>query len=141
MINDDKSIPNGWVSIKLGDFSDIKYGKGLPVSHFKDSGYPVYGANGVIGFYDKYIFEEAQLLISCRGANSGTINFSPPSCYITNNSLIVDFPLEAKQLRKTMFYFLQAANKTRLVTGTAQPQVTIHNAVELDLWQIGKSVV
>ena len=128
-----QKIPDGWIHTKLGQIAEIKYGKGLPVKQFKDSGYPVYGANGVIGYYDKFAFEDEQLLISCRGANSGTINFSPKKCFVTNNSLIVDFVVESVQLRKTLFYFLQAANKERLVTGTAQPQVTINNAVELEL--------
>jgi type I restriction enzyme S subunit len=129
----DVELPNGWVAVKLGEISEIKYGKGLPTKQFKESGYPVFGANGVIGFHDEYSYEDEQLLISCRGANSGTINFSPKKCFITNNSLILDFHVEPVQLRKTLFYFLQSANKSGLVTGTAQPQVTINNAVELDL--------
>lgn len=126
-------IPQGWVAVKLGEIANISYGKGLPTKNLKPEGFPVFGANGVIGFFDEYLFVEPQLLISCRGANSGTINFSPSRCFVTNNSLIVDFPLEQLQLRKTLFYFLMAANKERLVTGTAQPQVTINNAVELEL--------
>lgn len=125
--------PDGWVNVKLGEISEIKYGKGLPIKQLKDSGYPVFGANGVIGYYDEFSYEDEQLLISCRGANSGTINFSPRNCFVTNNSLIIDFCTEPVQLRKILFYFLQTANKERLVTGTAQPQVTINNAVELDL--------
>lgn len=128
-----QQLPNGWVNVKLGEISEIKYGKGLPTKQLIDSGYPVFGANGVIGYYDKFSYENEQLLISCRGANSGTINFSPKNCFVTNNSLIVDFCAEPIQLRKTLFYFLQSANKERLVTGTAQPQVTINNAVELEL--------
>ncbi len=125
--------PDGWVHVKLGEISEIKYGKGLPTKQLKDSGYPVFGANGVIGYYDEFSYDDEQLLISCRGANSGTINFSPRNCFVTNNSLIVDFCAEPVQLRKTLYYFLQTANKERLVTGTAQPQVTINNAVELEL--------
>ena len=128
-----EEIPQGWVAVKLGEIANITYGKGLPTKNLKPEGFPVFGANGVIGCFDEYLFEEPQLLISCRGANSGTINFSPSQCFVTNNSLIVDFPVEQAQLRKTFFYFLIAANKERLVTGTAQPQVTINNAVELEL--------
>lgn len=125
--------PKGWVNVKLGEIAEIKYGKGLPTKQLKDSGYPVFGANGVIGYYDEFLYEDEQLLISCRGANSGTINFSPKKCFITNNSLIVNFCAETIQLRKTLFYFLQSTNKERLITGTAQPQVTINNAIELEL--------
>ncbi len=126
--------PPGWVNVKLGEISEIKYGKGLPTKNLKPTGFPVFGANGVIGYYDEFMYQEAQLLISCRGANSGKINYSPKQCFITNNSLVIEFPTEANQLKNTFFYFLQTANKERLVTGTAQPQVTINNAIEIDLW-------
>lgn len=126
-------IPKSWESICLGNITHITYGKGLPTKHLLSSGFPVFGANGIIGFYDRYLYEDSQLLISCRGASSGEINFSPPKCFVTNNSLIVDFPFQAKILRKTFYYFLQAVKKDRLVTGSAQPQVTINNAIELKL--------
>jgi Restriction endonuclease S subunits len=126
-------IPKSWESICLGNITYITYGKGLPTKKLLSSGFPVFGANGIIGFYDRYLYEDSQLLISCRGASSGEINFSPPKCFVTNNSLIVDFPFQAKILRKTFYYFLQAVKKDRLVTGSAQPQVTINNAIELKL--------
>jgi type I restriction enzyme S subunit len=126
-------LPSSWESVTLGDISLITYGKGLPTKNLLPSGYPVFGANSVIGFYDNYLYEDSQLLISCRGAGSGTINFSPPKCFITNNSLIIGFPTEADVLRKTFYYFLQSVNKDGLITGSAQPQVTINNAVELKL--------
>ncbi|MBF0281462.1 MAG: restriction endonuclease subunit S [Zetaproteobacteria bacterium] len=127
------SLPPNWECVRLGGISDIVYGKGLPTNKLEADGYPVFGASGVIGFFSQYMFEEPQLMISCRGAKSGTINFSPAKCFVTNNSLVVDFPIEQKSLRKTYFYFLQAADKGGMVTGTAQPQVTINNAVEVEL--------
>jgi len=132
-IKEKRGLPLRWVSPKLGELTNITYGKGLPTSKFIEKGFPVFGANGIIGYYNEYLHEQEQLLISCRGANSGKINISPKYCYITNNSLIVDFPLYQKQLRKTLFYALQIADKSKLVTGTAQPQVTINNAIELKI--------
>jgi type I restriction enzyme, S subunit len=119
--------------IKLQEICHITYGKGLPTKHLKEFGYPVFGANGIIGFNDKYLFEESQVLISCRGAYSGKVNYSPPQCFITNNSLIVEILDQSILNKKYLFYSLQAVNKSRLVTGTAQPQVTINNAIELSI--------
>jgi len=129
----ERALPANWTSVRLGEIANIVYGKGLPIKNLLPLGYPVFGANGIIGHYTEYIYEDAQLLVSCRGANSGTINMSPEKCFVTNNSLVIDFPIEEEILRKTYFYFLQAANKERLVTGTAQPQVTINNAAEIEL--------
>lgn len=128
-----KEIPKHWEKKKLGEVCGIVYGKGLPVKELKPSGFPVFGANGIIGFNDKYLFEEPQVLISCRGAASGKINLSPPKCYVTNNSLVLDIKDKNKLDKSYLFYGLNIAKKTKLVTGTAQPQVTINNAVELDI--------
>lgn len=126
-------LPLSWESVTLGEIANITYGKGLPTKNLLPSGFPVFGANSIIGFYNKFLYEDPQLLISCRGAGSGTINFSPPKCFVTNNSLVINFPVEAKVLRKTFYYFLQTVKKDGLVTGSAQPQVTINNAIELKL--------
>jgi type I restriction enzyme, S subunit len=83
--------------------------------------------------YRRDTFEEPQVLISCRGAASGKINLSPPKCYITNNSLVLDIKRKDELDRSFLYYSLNVANKSKLITGTAQPQVTINNAVELEI--------
>lgn len=117
---------------KLGDVCKIVYGKGLPTKGLKAEGFPVFGANGIIGFNDKYLYEEPEVLISCRGAYSGKINFSPSKCFVTNNSLVLEIKDQELLDKKFLFHILHSVNKSKLVTGTAQPQVTINNAVELE---------
>ncbi len=118
---------------KLSEICKIVYGKGLPTKNLKPQGFPVFGANGIIGYYDSFLYEEEQVLISCRGAYSGKINISPKQCFITNNSLVITPKEENEVNKKYLYYTLQATNKTRLVTGTAQPQVTISNAEDLQI--------
>ena len=81
--------PKGWVETNLTDICYIIYGKGLPIKRMTETGFTVFGANGVIGNYSTYNYETTQTLISCRGANSGEMNMSPPKSFITNNSLIL----------------------------------------------------
>jgi type I restriction enzyme, S subunit len=124
-------LPKDWKETKLGSVCQIVYGKGLPTKNLKESGYPVFGANGIIGFNDTFHYEEPQVLISCRGAYSGKINFSPAKCFVTNNSLVLQIKEKSALDKQYLYYALKAVNKSKLVTGTAQPQVTINNAVEL----------
>src|SRR5699024_433784 len=42
-------IPEGWEIKQLGEVYNIKYGKNLPTNQMIDSGYYVFGANGIIG--------------------------------------------------------------------------------------------
>ena len=83
-------LPKGWKWVYASDIFDIIYGKGLPTKNLMEDGYPVFGANGKIGYYSKYMYSEPKALMSCRGAYSGTMNLSLPFSYVTNNSLIIE---------------------------------------------------
>uniref|UniRef100_A0A7V1EHZ9 Type I restriction modification DNA specificity domain-containing protein n=1 Tax=candidate division WOR-3 bacterium TaxID=2052148 RepID=A0A7V1EHZ9_UNCW3 len=71
-------IPRDWEVKKLGKVVDIKQGKNISTLKLKDRGYPVFGANGLIGYTDTYHYDEAQVLIACRGSTCGIINWSLP---------------------------------------------------------------
>src|SRR3989304_1770266 len=127
-------LPKGWIKSKLGDIVHIKYGKDLSTKKILSKGkYPVFGANSIIGYYDEYLYETEQVLISCRGANSGKINFSPPKCFVTHNSLVLEFGKDFFAAKKYLFYALQAVGKSTIITGSAQPQITINNAINLEI--------
>lgn len=116
-------VPGNWVWVYTPYLFDIEYGKNLPTSQLKETGYPVFGANGQIGYYDEYTYEEPKVLVSCRGANSGTINISLCKSFITNNSLVLsekyDMSVEFVQ------YLFESVEKGTLISGSAQPQITL----------------
>ena len=103
----------------------MKYGKGLASTNLLKDGYPVFGGNGQIGFYSNYLYEEPQILISCRGAASGNIMISLPKSFVTSNSLVVELK-DRRYFEWLKQYFL--ANQLHgFTTGSAQPQITIEN--------------
>ena len=118
-------IPEGWRVEKLGQILNIRYGKNLPQTKLKISGYPVYGANGQIGFYSEYMFKSPQVLVSCRGAASGKVNISTKNSFITNNSLILDYTTSKTLSFEYLKYYALRADFSPFVTGSAQPQITI----------------
>jgi type I restriction enzyme, S subunit len=120
-----------WHWKPLGELCNIKYGKLLATTQLSASGYPVFGANGVIGYHTSYLYRDEEVLISCRGAYSGKVNLSPSEAYITNNSLVLEFRNPSEVCKRFYYYALQVADKSTLVTGTAQPQVTINNAINV----------
>ena len=117
-------LPENWCWVYAPHIFDIEYGKGLPTKQLSDTGYPVFGANGQIGLYSEYMYKEPQALMSCRGAYSGTMNKSLPYSYVTSNSLIISSP---RGLMGTdcIYYLFSALNVSELISGTAQPQVTV----------------
>jgi type I restriction enzyme S subunit len=119
-------LPQCWEWVRLGDLFTIVYGKGLPTSKLTTEGYDVFGANGIIGTYSEFLYESSQLLVSCRGAYSGKPNISPPQCFVTSNSLILENTWNFLDLRY-FYYAIEIADKEKIVTGSAQPQVTTTN--------------
>ena len=134
-----KDLPHGWKWEKLNHLFKINYGKNLPTKNLLDTGYPVYGGNGKIGYYSNYMYDDPKILISCRGAASGAIHVSQEHSFITNNSIVLD------EIEKEYFYYFKElfSRETfkRYTTGSAQPQITIVNIKELKFLVPPKSLV
>jgi len=86
--------------------------------------FPVYGANGQIGRYDKYNHKESQLLITCRGATCGSVNISEPFSWINGNAMVVQPSPEVATLEYMKYAFLGGIDVSSSITGSAQPQIT-----------------
>ena len=120
-------VPEGWEKKSVDSIYNIKYGKNLSTKLITETGfYPVYGANGVIGYYDKANCNEQVVLITSRGNGSGDVLMTyHKDAFITNNSFIVT-PSEGFEYCKLpfTFQFLKMANFRAVRTGAAQPQLT-----------------
>jgi type I restriction enzyme, S subunit len=112
-----------WNHERLSAVTKPKQWRTISSEELKPFGYPVYGANGVIGFYDEFNHLEPTVLITCRGATCGTINVCEAKSYVTGNAMALDEPAPHIDLQ-----FLEWALKFRgladAITGSAQPQIT-----------------
>ncbi len=90
-------------------------------------GYPVFGANGLIGYFDSFNHEHPTIAITCRGATCGTINLTPPNCYLTGNAMALDDLEESLVTQEFMIAFLESRGLQDVITGAAQPQITRAN--------------
>ena len=88
-----------------------------------DGEFPVYGANGQIGFYDKFNHEESEVTVTCRGATCGTVNVIPPMSWITGNAMVFK-PKDNRIQKGFLEYVLRGVDWSPIITGTAQPQIT-----------------
>jgi type I restriction enzyme M protein len=113
-----------WPMVKLGDVCDVYQPKTITSNEIKESGkYKVFGANGVIGYFDEYNHEEAEVAVTCRGATCGTINFTDPKSWITGNAMVVK-PKETNLNKRFLFFLLRNTDLSSVITGAAQPQIT-----------------
>lgn len=113
-----------WEAKSLGDVAEVYQPKTISQTDLSEDGYPVYGANGIIGFYREYNHETNQIAIACRGSSCGTVNFTKPKSWITGNAMVVNVDQFKKIDKEFMFFQLDHANLDYLVTGSGQPQIT-----------------
>ncbi len=114
-----------WVEKRLGEIGNIYQPMTISQKEMKKSGFPVFGANGLIGYYEKYNHLTWQILITCRGSTSGTVNKSLPKSWITGNAMVVNVDDYLDTVNKTFLYFnLLKYNFKRIVEGSGQPQIT-----------------
>lgn len=85
--------------------------------------YPVYGANGIIGYHNAYNHAEEEVVMGCRGS-CGAVHISRPQSWINGNAMVIHpngkYPLTKLYLK----YSLLSTNRDKVITGTAQPQIT-----------------
>ncbi|MDR5704350.1 MAG: restriction endonuclease subunit S [Armatimonadota bacterium] len=116
-------LPEEWQVMQLGEVTKMQQGKVLSRNKFTKSGYPVFGANGQIGWYHTFTHEESEVLVTCRGATCGTINISPPRSFITNNAMVVT-PSVPNLTKQFLAFALTYFDVRKAITGTGQPQIT-----------------
>jgi type I restriction enzyme M protein len=117
-------IDPDWPVVTLGDVCDLYQPKTITQQELIEDGpYLVFGANGVIGRYDQYNHEEAEVLITCRGATCGTINKSAPRSWVTGNAMVAK-PKDERLSKNFLFSLLQGSDLGSTISGSAQPQIT-----------------
>lgn len=117
-----------WEASSLGEICNIYQPKTISKKEMIDDGiYPVFGANGVIGRYNKYNHDTPQLLITCRGATCGSVNITEGKSWITGNAMVIAPKDNRINLHFIKYFFLGAIDISKVISGTAQPQITRQN--------------
>lgn len=111
------------MKIKLIDICSPKQWKTIPTDELLDDGYPVYGANGLIGYSNVYNHKDSVIAITCRGASCGSVNITPPFSYVTGNAMCLDEVKHNIDINY-LYYFLKNYNFKNIISGSAQPQIT-----------------
>jgi type I restriction enzyme S subunit len=126
-------VPEGWQISTLGEVCNPKQHPTIQKTKLTSEGYPVYGANGQIGFFSDYTHEDRTLAITCRGATCGTINVVPPKSYITGNAMALDSLDESAVAFDFLNHYLRHFGVDACITGSAQPQITRSSLLPVEL--------
>ena len=128
----ENKLPKGWDNSTLKELCTMLYGKGLLTKNLTAEGYPVFGANGIIGKYHSYVYEQPQIIISCRGAASGMVHKTIPKSFVTSNSIVLEIINNIIDI-DYFKYSLLSVDRSKIITGSAQPQITIENLNDLEI--------
>lgn len=126
-----------WVEAKLGDVANIQQGKTLAVKNMTGGDHPVYGANGIIGWYHEGNSPGTVVALGCRGS-CGTVHLPPPGAWLANNVMSV-YPKDDPETVPTTVGFLALALEaadlysTGVITGQVQPQITRQSLAPLTI--------
>lgn len=119
------NLPFGWEFVRLGDIITVSSGKNITSSEMSKTEqiYPVYGGNGITGYYNNYNVDINTIVIGRVGFYCGSIHITQCKSWVTDNALVVNYDDECILL-KYMKHLLKWADFGKMSSSTAQPLVT-----------------
>jgi len=119
------NLPFGWEFVRLGDIITVSSGKNITSSEMSKTEqiYPVYGGNGITGYYNNYNVDLNTIVIGRVGFYCGSIHITQCKSWVTDNALVVNYDDECILL-KYMKHLLKWADFGKMSSSTAQPLVT-----------------
>ncbi len=122
-----REVPEGWKNTTLGELCTMYQPQTIGTDKLSEKGqYRVYGANGVVGMYDKFNHENSEIAMACRGSSCGTLNRTMPYSWITGNAMVIqmkDSTINNEFIKQAIAY----VNISGAITGSGQPQLTREN--------------
>lgn len=122
-----RDIPEYWEDSTLEQMCNMYQPQTISVSLLNEDGvYRVYGANGIVGRYDRFNHENSEIAMACRGNSCGTINRTMPYSWITGNAMVIqlkDDIIHNEYIKQALAYMNVAGS----ITGSGQPQLTREN--------------
>lgn len=123
-----------WESAVLGEIARLYQPATISSAQLDANGiYPVFGANGYIGRYNKKNHDTDQVCVSCRGAKCGAVNYVHGQVWITGNSMVCNIDGNEDILKKYFYYAMSSMDYSGVITGGAQPQITRDNLQRLNV--------
>lgn len=124
-------MKTNWQTKKLYEVLKLEYGKPLPRSHRKDDGsYPVYGANGIKDFSDKFYFDKPSIIIGRKGS-AGEINLTEKKFWPLDVTYFVTFD-DKKYDLKFLYSLLDTLELTKLAKGV-KPGVNRNDVYSIEV--------
>ena len=115
-------VPSSWVWCKLGDVISIKSGDSIRVRDNRQGEYPIYGGNGINGYYNDYNAKPDTIVIGRVGFYCGSVHQTVSKAWVTDNAFIVSY--ESIFNSKYLHHLLEWLQLSKTSNSTAQPVIS-----------------
>ncbi|TRX02593.1 restriction endonuclease subunit S [Candidatus Methylobacter oryzae] len=124
-------IPDEWKVKKLKYVAILKSGNNLTSENINNGKYPVYGGNGLRGYYDKFTHNGDLILIGRQGALCGNINYAKGKFWATDHAVVVQPRMNYKTI--WLGEMLKAMNLNQYSVAAAQPGLAVEAICNLSV--------
>ena len=125
-------IPKGWKECRIKDLVYLQSGTNLTSMEISDNGtYPVYGGNGLRGYFSEYSNDGEFILIGRQGALCGNINYANGKFWATEHA-VVCYPKRLFPI-KWLGELLRAMNLGQYSLSAAQPGLAVERIKNLKI--------
>lgn len=123
-------IPKEWIVKPLKYVCNMQSGDNLTSQEIEeDDEFPVYGGNGIRGFYRKYNTKGKHVLIGRQGALCGNIHVVDGWFWATDHAVVVDNDITVET--RYLGFLLQTMNLNQYSVTTAQPGLSVDKIINL----------
>ncbi|PTA51691.1 restriction endonuclease subunit M [Shewanella morhuae] len=121
-------------TVTLKNICKLKTGDNLNKSEVFNSGaHPVYGGNGIIGYYGQSNRDGDSVIIGKVGMYCGNIHFSSKPYWLTSNAISLELTDSNAVFAPYLAHLLKSLDLNKLSTGTVQKFVSINQLYSLEI--------
>jgi type I restriction enzyme S subunit len=123
-------IPEHWEVKRLKNFCSMNSGNTITSDYIEGEGeYPVYGGNGLRGYFNEYTHEGNYVLVGRQGALCGNINYAEGKFWASEHAVVVT--LNKRFNHYWVGELLRNMNLNQYSQASAQPGLSVEKIVLL----------
>lgn len=121
------------MKVRLGDHLDFSNGSSSPVRE-SDGRFPVYGANGSIGYAAEHNASGPLIVLGRVGSYCGSVRYCDSDVWVTDNALVC----RAKEPQETRYWYyaLKACRLNEHRAGSGQPLLNQRVLRDVSVWTV-----
>jgi type I restriction enzyme M protein len=120
--------------VTIKNICKLKTGDKLNKSEVSDSGeYPVYGGNGIIGYYGEENRLGDSIIIGKVGMYCGNIHFSKEPYWLTSNAISLELTDSSIVFAPYLAHVLKSLDLNKMSTGAVQQFISINQLYSLEI--------